>query len=932
MNQTTDGSETARPFTLQFSTKVPRVLLQNYRYPGELRCGPSGPPAQVGDTVRLFLEGEGGGGPAGYQLSGNTVPTVPVMIQLPELRNDRLQFSSNGQDSPPSSGPWFWWKYALGFWLVEYWLNEELMGQWTGEDGEFETPSEANPYTPMNGVSGVLTASYSDGSGPTERYVDAKVVAPIKTTKHLVAGCAKVFTLYNFEYLLESTGGSIPLTESDVISVECISCCESLESRFDSVEQAAAESQNLIIQAKAAAEQAEAAAEQAVEVAERVLQITSSLSANGIISDTDLSLNGTTVGADQSSNIQAILDKALLHPLIVEWDVAVTAAGLKIHPNTIIKAGEGCGAKLPNAANKPILQNANCKALAAQPIQDIVLDRNIGIFGGIWHGNPTTQAHDTPEEGWNVPIRLMNVEFLKVVGVTIFRPRTFALHASNIRHFVLDDIYVDVGIVEGQNFDGIHINGPAHDGVIRGGSKRTQDDPVALNADDIDTQITPAAPSVLDPFAKGGDITRVRVQNVHFNRAEFCGIRLLSGLSRMDDIVIDGCTGSQKLNFLHIDNYNENPSALRNAGNGNFGKIVVQNCDIEFDTMSADSSYGGGIFVGAHIETLVVKSCTWKIPANFDGGVFFFRANSIPSQVCVVTNFVAEDQTVIYKSPQGLTTQGTFWARGGTIRNFYLSGFKQIDEGALATKCVIRPIISNSPVGGVGSIDRIIARGNAAPDGCGLFTGLTTSTQIDTDTVGCSFFHEGVTGANRSFIRTGNLGDRYVFTCDPTKLRYALARPDKPGGDVAFTAGVRLSNFVDSTKAYLIARSSPTGFNPQAATIRGYAIVMELAGFRIVKLDGSVETATLATRTATIFINTLYILTLQCVAGQISAYCHEPIADTWLQPDGTFGVARNYFAHVSDASFASAGYCAVATRSNIAAIVTITNPRIKYLE
>lgn len=304
MNIATDGSETARPFTLQFPTKVPRVLLQNYRYPGELRCGPNGPPAQVGDTVRLFLEGDGGGGgPSGYQLSGNTTPTVTTMIQIPELRNDHLQFSSDGQETPPVSGPWFWWKYSPGLWLVEYWLNGNVAGRWSGQIGEFETPTEANPYIAVEGVSGELTASHYDGSESSEIYVDAKIVAPIKTTKQLVAGCAKVFTLYNFEYLLESTGGSIPLVESDVISVECISCCESLESRFDSVEQAAISAQN---SAEEAAESAQVAIDEvaiAVTDAQNAAQqsLQSALSAQDSLQQTQ----AASTSAQNSANTAA---------------------------------------------------------------------------------------------------------------------------------------------------------------------------------------------------------------------------------------------------------------------------------------------------------------------------------------------------------------------------------------------------------------------------------------------------------------------------------------------------------------------------------------------------------------------------------------------------------------------------------------------------
>jgi len=97
-------------------------------------------------------------------------------------------------------------------------------------------------------------------------YVDATVVAPLKQTKAKIGYCFQTFTTYTFQYLQETVGEA--LTTSDVLNVACISCCDSLDDRFTSVESAAEISEALVADAQEASEAAAASAGEATAAAE----------------------------------------------------------------------------------------------------------------------------------------------------------------------------------------------------------------------------------------------------------------------------------------------------------------------------------------------------------------------------------------------------------------------------------------------------------------------------------------------------------------------------------------------------------------------------------------------------------------------------------------------------------------------------------------
>ena len=164
---------------------------------------------------------------------------------------------------------------------------------------------------------------------------------------------------------------------------------------------------------------------------------------------------------------------------------------------------------------------------------DLQPDTDIVIEGGIWstlaagpnvvNGNLYGRSSkENPVPGTHGVILLQNVRRVEVRNITVRQSKPFAVHLSNVRTFLVDGVTLD------RHYrDGVHVNGPASDGIIRNISGDSHDDTVALNA----WEWRNCAPSF-------GPIHHVAVQNVtgaSSNRPSADSIRLLPGLKRFDD-------------------------------------------------------------------------------------------------------------------------------------------------------------------------------------------------------------------------------------------------------------------------------------------------------------------------------------------------------------------------------------------------------------
>ena len=339
------------------------------------------------------------------------------------------------------------------------------------------------------------------------------------------------------------------------------------------------------------------------------------LSACGAISDARVGMNSTTFGTDNTSCIQAVLEKAKDSPVTVYWDGRYSVTGLKIYSNTTIIANAGCGAILRNHSDKSIFINA-AQTFGKEK------DSNIVICGGIWNGNyynpeirRGAQSKGDSITGLVGCFRFYGVDNLTVKDVILYKPATYALAAANVTHVLYENIIVDVGPDPLINNDGIHIDGNSQYGVIRHCILNTHDDAIGLNADDLylrwfDRKGSPSE-KVFYSEAAAGPISDILIDDITLNSSLF-GIRILSGKSRVDRITIRNIKGFTKGYAVVIDNYQHDPGIVTWAGPGNIGTINIEDFDVAIYPGKIKMPNESCINISTNIEQLIIRNLKRK--------------------------------------------------------------------------------------------------------------------------------------------------------------------------------------------------------------------------------------------------------------------------------------------------------------------------------
>lgn len=160
----------------------------------------------------------------------------------------------------------------------------------------------------------------------------------------------------------------------------------------------------------------------------------------------------------------------------------------------ILKSGQKLTAdakaeiRLKPGTNTCMVRNERIAGFADEPVPgDTQPDSNITIEGGIWttlnvvkDANGNQRGHSAkqyPVPGTHGVILLHNVRGANVRNVTVRQSKPFAIHLGNIRDFTIDGLTLDR-----HGRDGVHVDGPASEGVIRNVSGDSHDDPVSLTA------------------------------------------------------------------------------------------------------------------------------------------------------------------------------------------------------------------------------------------------------------------------------------------------------------------------------------------------------------------------------------------------------------------------------------------------------------------
>ena len=233
---------------------------------------------------------------------------------------------------------------------------------------------------------------------------------------------------------------------------------------------------------------------------------------------------------DDTAGLQAALDSgAGVVRLPMPPAHYVISRALVIHSGQSLLADRRAVIRLADHAHAHMLTNADHGALS----------RGITVQGGIWDGNnahQTCEYHETrnylvpydPARYLGVLLQFNNVEDLHLSGLTLKNPETFGIQMGNIRRFTIEDITFDYNKLRTE-MDGVHLHGNCHQGRIANLKGDTNDDVVALNADDgwlfemsrgpiTDVQVDgiwcDRGYTALRLLSEGSPIRRVRISNV----------------------------------------------------------------------------------------------------------------------------------------------------------------------------------------------------------------------------------------------------------------------------------------------------------------------------------------------------------------------------------------------------------------------------------
>ncbi|MBE6702719.1 MAG: hypothetical protein E7585_04835 [Ruminococcaceae bacterium] len=199
-------------------------------------------------------------------------------------------------------------------------------------------------------------------------------------------------------------------------------------------------------------------------------------------------------------------------------------------------------------------------------------DHDIEIVGGIFDGNCDAMGLDAVYEAKHrlddpyspalfkgKLMRFAHIDRIVLEKLTVKDPVSYGIQIGDVRGFVTRDLFFDYNHHFGTT-DGVHINGPARDGVIENLCGTTNDDMVALTTYD-------------EPHAEVsiGDIENVYIHNITAKNG-YSGIRLLSGEDcSMCHVRVDGLYGDYRHNGIVISNHNSRPGKVW------FDGIVLEN-------------------------------------------------------------------------------------------------------------------------------------------------------------------------------------------------------------------------------------------------------------------------------------------------------------------------------------------------------------------
>jgi hypothetical protein len=267
---------------------------------------------------------------------------------------------------------------------------------------------------------------------------------------------------------------------------------------------------------------------------------------------------------------------------------------LKIYSNTELVADKTTLFTLADNANTEMISNVNFSLTSTHT------DTNITINGGTWDGNRSKQdkwvLDGTTKKKPVVGFLFVGCDGITIKNAIIKNTRTYGVLFSNCNDTLVDGVVVNVGDVSNpDNGDGIHYLGPANNIEIKNSTLHSEDNVIAVNADDVDHG---------DLITTVGDINNVYIHNVFINNDDGGqGMLLLSGSHGLTNVIISD---------LYVKaGYILNLSTF-NLGNGYYKNIAISNINADLV-----GGYGHVFDILGNVENLTydnikINSIDWQ--------------------------------------------------------------------------------------------------------------------------------------------------------------------------------------------------------------------------------------------------------------------------------------------------------------------------------
>lgn len=251
---------------------------------------------------------------------------------------------------------------------------------------------------------------------------------------------------------------------------------------------------------------------------------------------------------DDAPGLQAALDSgaAVVHlpRPAAHYEVRRT---LRLHSGQTLIAERQTVIRLADGADTVLLANADQETG----------NRDVTVIGGVWDGN---HAHQSPHGAWardqrydpdqfiGVLVRFNRVCNLTVRELTLKDPETFGMQLGNLHGFTITDLVFDYNLARA-NMDGVHLHGHCYQGRIANLRGTTNDDLVALNADD----------GGMYEMVRG-PIEDITVDGLYSENG-YTGVRLLSAGSPVRRVRLSNVFGTFRYNVVSFTHHNVHPGA-----------------------------------------------------------------------------------------------------------------------------------------------------------------------------------------------------------------------------------------------------------------------------------------------------------------------------------------------------------------------------------